>query len=147
MAAHSSILAWSSPWTEKPGGLQSMGSQGIGCDSATEQACTFYQSDSICSWLAWMIPLTVSNFVSPWVVNIFGPETILGSIVSFFLPGLLPSPIQQVLGSSSGPRNMLGIIGPERAEPEALPSWHSQCGGEELCIFIQHGTHLLFLII
>ena len=27
MAAHSSILAWRIPWTEKPGGLQSMGSQ------------------------------------------------------------------------------------------------------------------------
>ena len=27
MATHSSILAWRSPWTEKPGGLQSMGSQ------------------------------------------------------------------------------------------------------------------------
>ena len=27
MATHSSILAWESPWTEKPGGLQSMGSQ------------------------------------------------------------------------------------------------------------------------
>ena len=24
-ATHSSILAWKSPWTEKPGGLQSMG--------------------------------------------------------------------------------------------------------------------------
>ena len=27
MAIHSSILAWKIPWTEKPGGLQSMGSQ------------------------------------------------------------------------------------------------------------------------
>ena len=27
MATHSSILAWEIPWTEKPGGLQSMGSQ------------------------------------------------------------------------------------------------------------------------
>ena len=26
MAIHSSILAWRIPWTEKPGGLQSMGS-------------------------------------------------------------------------------------------------------------------------
>ena len=25
MATHSSILAWKSPWTEEPGGLQSMG--------------------------------------------------------------------------------------------------------------------------
>ena len=27
MATHSSVLAWKIPWTEKPGGLQSMGSQ------------------------------------------------------------------------------------------------------------------------
>ena len=25
MAAHSSVLAWEIPWTEEPGGLQSMG--------------------------------------------------------------------------------------------------------------------------
>ena len=29
MATHSSILAWRIPWTEKPGRLQSMGSQGV----------------------------------------------------------------------------------------------------------------------
>ena len=28
MATHSSILAWEIPWTEEPGGPQSMGSQG-----------------------------------------------------------------------------------------------------------------------
>ena len=27
MTIHSSILAWEIPWTEKPGGLQSMGQQ------------------------------------------------------------------------------------------------------------------------
>ena len=27
--AHSSVLAWTIPWTEEPGGLQSMGSQNI----------------------------------------------------------------------------------------------------------------------
>ena len=32
MATHSSILAWRIPWTEKYGGLQSMGSQRIGHD-------------------------------------------------------------------------------------------------------------------
>ena len=30
MATHSSILAWRIPWTEVPGGLQSMGSQRVG---------------------------------------------------------------------------------------------------------------------
>ena len=30
MATHSSILAWTIPWREEPGGLQSMGSQRVG---------------------------------------------------------------------------------------------------------------------
>ena len=30
MATHSSILVWKIPWTEEPGGLQSMGSQRVG---------------------------------------------------------------------------------------------------------------------
>ena len=30
MATHSSILAWGIPWTEEPGRLQSIGSQGVG---------------------------------------------------------------------------------------------------------------------
>ena len=32
MAPHSSALAWKTPWTEEPGGLQSMGSQKVGHD-------------------------------------------------------------------------------------------------------------------
>ena len=32
MATHSSTLAWKIPWTEEPGGLQSMGSQRVGHD-------------------------------------------------------------------------------------------------------------------
>ena len=32
MATRSSILAWRIPWTEEPGGLQSMGLQRVGHD-------------------------------------------------------------------------------------------------------------------
>ena len=32
MLAHSSILAWKIPWTEEPGGLQSIGSQRVRLD-------------------------------------------------------------------------------------------------------------------
>ena len=32
METHSSILAWRIPWSEGPGGLQSMGSQRVGHD-------------------------------------------------------------------------------------------------------------------
>ena len=34
MAAHSSMLAWGIPWTEEPGGLQSMGSERVSHDLA-----------------------------------------------------------------------------------------------------------------
>ena len=36
MATHSSILAWEIPWTEKPGELQSMGSQRVGRNLGTK---------------------------------------------------------------------------------------------------------------
>ena len=36
LATHSNILAWKVPWTEEPGGLQSMGSQRAGHDWVTE---------------------------------------------------------------------------------------------------------------
>ena len=34
MTTHSSILAWRIPWTEEPGGLQSMGLQRVGQGAA-----------------------------------------------------------------------------------------------------------------
>ena len=40
MAAHSTILAWRIPWTEEPGGLQSMGSQRVEHDFITEDRDT-----------------------------------------------------------------------------------------------------------
>ena len=41
MPTHSSILAWKEiPWTEEPGGLQSMGLQRVRHDWVTEPACS-----------------------------------------------------------------------------------------------------------
>ena len=42
MATHSSILAWRIPWTEESGGLQSMGSQRVGHDWATNTDINLY---------------------------------------------------------------------------------------------------------
>ena len=36
MATHSSVLAWETPWTEEPGGLQSTGSHTVRHDHATK---------------------------------------------------------------------------------------------------------------
>ena len=42
MATHSSVLAWRIPWTEQPGGLQSVGTQRAGHDRVIN---TFFSSN------------------------------------------------------------------------------------------------------
>ena len=44
MATHSSILAWKIPWTEEPGGLQSMELQRVRHDLATDYTYELYIS-------------------------------------------------------------------------------------------------------
>ena len=44
MTTHSSIFARKIPWTEKPGGLQSMGSQRVRHNWTTEHACCNYKT-------------------------------------------------------------------------------------------------------
>ena len=50
MATHSNVLAWRIPWTEEPGGLQSMGSQRVEHDWS-ELAGTKVLIEKIVSWL------------------------------------------------------------------------------------------------
>ena len=49
MATHSNIPAWEIPWTEKPGGLHSMGSQRVGHDWATSLTLILSQYSLIIS--------------------------------------------------------------------------------------------------
>ena len=37
MATHSSLLAWRIPWTEEPGGLQSMGRGRVGLNNSRNE--------------------------------------------------------------------------------------------------------------
>ena len=54
MAPHSSTLAWKIPWTEEPGGLQSMGSQRVGHNWATSLSFFFFfTSLSLFTFLHW----------------------------------------------------------------------------------------------
>ena len=57
MAPHSSTLAWKIPWTEKPGGLQSMGSLRVGYDRAT--------SLSLFTFMHWRRKLQCSCLENP----------------------------------------------------------------------------------
>ena len=62
VALHSSTLAWKIPWTEEPGGLQSMGSLRVGHDWATSFTFHFHALEkemaTHSSVLAWRIPGT-----------------------------------------------------------------------------------------
>ena len=69
MAPHSNALAWKIPWTEEPGGLQSMGSLRVGHDWATSISLFFFsftfhfhalekEMATHSSVLAWRIPGT-----------------------------------------------------------------------------------------
>ena len=62
MAPYSSTLAWKTPWTEEPGGLQSMGSQSL--TRLSDFTFTFHfhalekEMATHSSVLAWRIPET-----------------------------------------------------------------------------------------
>ena len=57
MAIHSSVLAWKIPWTEQPGGLQSMGLQRVEHDWAT------HHSTATAWCLRSLLTLTVVGFI------------------------------------------------------------------------------------
>ena len=69
MAPHSSTLAWNIPWTEEPGGLQSMGLQRVG---HTEQL-----SLSVFSFLSIppFIYLLISSTNTPLYLSCVGYQT------------------------------------------------------------------------
>ena len=90
MAPHSSPLAWKIPWTEEPGGLQSMGSQGVGHDWAT--------SLSLFTFLHWR------RKWQPTPVFLPGESQGRGSLVGCRLWGRTEWDTTEWLSSSSGGR-------------------------------------------
>ena len=49
MAMYSTILAWKTPWTEEPGGLQSIGLQRIEHNLVTEHIAQHINSEKYCA--------------------------------------------------------------------------------------------------
>ena len=99
-AIHSGILAWEIPWTEEPGGLQSMGWQRVGYNSATEHTRTF-------SWPMSKTPHSAPlSPTSPWLLGLLLHSGGLwaGAVpwdpVSLFLRWRTLSPKQQESHSS-----------------------------------------------
>ena len=71
-ANHCSILAWRIPWTEEPGGLQSMSSQRVGHDWACIRASSVGSLVLIsCYWwhmrLSYMSTINPGLFQIPWL--------------------------------------------------------------------------------
>ena len=60
MANHSSTLAWKIPWTEEPGGLQSLGSRKLDMNERLHShfplSCVGEEMATHSSILAWRIP-------------------------------------------------------------------------------------------
>ena len=74
MATHSSILAWEFPWTEEPGGLQSMGSWRVGQDLGTKTTTknlNVLRYADVTSYSVWWITLLdfqILNYICmPWI--------------------------------------------------------------------------------
>ena len=65
MAAHSSVLAWETPWTKELGGLQSMWFQRVGYDLATkqQQQIAFYSYFFTPSVFKTRFIIKIKNFV------------------------------------------------------------------------------------
>ena len=138
MAIHSCILAWKIPWTEEPGGLQSMGSQRVGHDWATN-AFTFFWS----MFPHWLFPCLLhqsrppSSPLSSLHIVIFllllSTQNVFSFLAWFSLPGmpihasLKGSLILSTLGLASALhliRNVFQITAALAASSRFSQSWH-----------------------
>jgi len=106
MAIHSSTIAWKIPWTEKPGRLQSMGSQRVGHDWATSLSFTFFlyltpsQSQSACSLTHQVHPCLLHTLIHAVRVNCL-QVCLLQHIKQFERQGsALITPVSPVLPST-----------------------------------------------
>ena len=76
MATHSSILAWRIPWTEEPGGLQSMGWQRVRHDWATNTFTTTFSQG-----IQKLLPTLVLKYTA--YLKITNSQSALVSIIIF----------------------------------------------------------------
>ena len=100
MAIHSNILAWRLPQTEKPGGLQSMGSQKsqIQLTIWTTTTTKWWGHVSLRWWVKVKLLSRVWLLVTPWTVAYQAPPSMgfsrqeYWSALPFPSPGDLPDP-------------------------------------------------------
>ena len=71
MATHSSIFAWRIPWTEEPGGLQSMGSQRVRHDwAASTQTHTEWPAQNLANDMYLTNTIYTRFFIYSWALYI-----------------------------------------------------------------------------
>ena len=85
MATHSSILAWRIPWTEEPGGLQSMGSKRVGHNWPHFWILLFYWVLRIFSifWVLISIEQMIYKYFLPFCGLPFHPVDIVSWCTTF----------------------------------------------------------------
>ena len=81
MATHSSILPWRIPWTEKPGGQQSLGWQKVGQDLATKSPP---HGSSVFSLKGISIPFSIVRVSAYIPTNSVGGFPFLHSLSSIY---------------------------------------------------------------
>ena len=54
-ATHFSILPWKIPWTEEPGGLLSMGLQGVRHELVTEHTCKSERIEKLMQYVLFLL--------------------------------------------------------------------------------------------
>ena len=81
MATHSSILAWRIPWTEKPGGQQSLGWQKVGHNLATKSPP---HGNSVFSFKGISIPFSIVHVSAYIPTNSVGGFPFLHSLSSIY---------------------------------------------------------------
>ena len=146
MAPHSTTLAWRIPWTEEPGGLQSLGSQRVRHYRATNTNFLLY-SDllSRCQplllrfWFSYLTYLTVHTLCLGSLLiadhNAFAAWKTLCPVLCPLVNMLFRSDLDCTLPLCSSPWSFQ----PEsrshlRASSSALVHWAASCEGE--CVYV-----------
>ena len=124
MATHSSILAWRIPWTEEPGGLQSMGLQIVGHDwsNLTCNHASYNASLSIYPTTQSLVALIV--LVTQSCLTLCNPKdcSLPGSSVQVILQARILEWVAMLSSrGSSQPRSPTLQLGSLPAEPPGKP--------------------------
>ena len=104
MATHASILAWRTPWTEEPGGLQSTGWQRVRHDRVTSLSLSFTML--VIAFFSRRKHLLISWLQSPSAV-IFEPKKIKSVTVSIVSPSICQEVIAWRIPGTGEPGGLL----------------------------------------